>query len=252
MSLRGFSSLAAAALVVLLVSPPLPAARFIRGDANMDGQVDITDPIASIQNLFTDVIIFPVCLDSQDSNDDGVVDLSDGIATLTVLFMGGAPMPPPYPACGEDPTEDDLGCGEYGSCPAAPEGRYVGRSACGGYGDGVGAGGASKNEECLSYSFADGVLKIRHENGDFNCCPQFSIAISVDEGVVDIVEDEQGLCLCVCLFDLDYEVSGLDPGPVLIRIAYWGAGTLELPIDLAAQPEGTYCEDRTGQYPWGM
>ena len=46
----------------------------------------------------------------------GTVDISDAIMVLLHLFGGGGPLPAPFPACGEDPTPDALGCNESPSC----------------------------------------------------------------------------------------------------------------------------------------
>jgi hypothetical protein len=81
---------------------------FIRGDADGDGQLAITDPIAVLSRLFLGGEALP-CDDAADSNDDGEVNLSDPITTLDRLFLGGEVLPPPGPAaCGEDPTADAL------------------------------------------------------------------------------------------------------------------------------------------------
>lgn len=87
--------------------------RFLRGDANADGVVDVSDPLATLLDLFgggTD----PTCEDAVDSNDDGAVNVTDAVFVLGYLFAQGTPLPPPGPlACGNDPTDDDLTCLEY-------------------------------------------------------------------------------------------------------------------------------------------
>ena len=53
----------------------------------------------------------PECFDGADSNDDGAINISDAIATLNYLFLGGPAPPEPGPrTCGEDPTDDPMGC----------------------------------------------------------------------------------------------------------------------------------------------
>lgn len=87
---------------------------FIRSDNNGDGATDIADPIFNLAYLFQSGPQF--CLDAQDSNDDGAVDIADPVNTLTYLFQSGAAPPPPFGACGQDPTEDTLECDMY-TCP---------------------------------------------------------------------------------------------------------------------------------------
>ena len=93
--------------------------RFLRGDANSDGVVDVSDPLATLVDLFG-VATEPPCQDATDANDDGAVNVTDAVFVLGYLFAKGAPLPPPGPlACGLDPTADDLTCLEY----AAPNCR---------------------------------------------------------------------------------------------------------------------------------
>ena len=75
---------------------------FIRGDANGDGVVDISDPTTILNHLFEGQCS---CTNGAcDSNDDGNVDITDAIYLLTFLFSGGPPPPPPFPLAGKDPT----------------------------------------------------------------------------------------------------------------------------------------------------
>jgi len=70
---------------------------FIRGDANSDGKVDITDAVFILNFLFSGGEA-PSCTDAADVNGDNQVDISDGVALLNYLFGGGqAPPPPTYP-----------------------------------------------------------------------------------------------------------------------------------------------------------
>jgi hypothetical protein len=91
------------------------AARFLRGDANGDGRVDISDPVATLLALFLGGPGLQ-CADAGDANDDGAIDVADAIFGLNALFTGGRPPPEPFPDCGEDPTADGLGCAG-GGCP---------------------------------------------------------------------------------------------------------------------------------------
>lgn len=75
--------------------------RFVRGDADLNGEVDITDPIITLAALFLSGSVLP-CLDAADSNDVGPVDISDPIFTLRFLFLGGEPPPAPFPKPGEE------------------------------------------------------------------------------------------------------------------------------------------------------
>lgn len=87
---------------------------FIRGDSNADGTNDIADPIFNLGYLFQSGPTF--CLDAQDVNDDGSVDIADPIFTLTFLFQSGPAPNAPFPACGQDPTEDLTECATFPPC----------------------------------------------------------------------------------------------------------------------------------------
>ena len=81
-----------------------------RGDANADGEVNITDPIWILSELFL-VGSTTECPDAADANDDGAEDASDAIFLFDFLFGGTRTPPDPGPdACGPDPTADGLDC----------------------------------------------------------------------------------------------------------------------------------------------
>jgi len=257
-SKRGSASLSFPVLVAALTLAPAveaPAAEFLRGDKNRDGKVDLSDAIDTLVWLFQGGGFGPICLDAWDADDSGKVDLSDTIFTLIFLFRGGSRIPPPYPGCGEDPTEDLIDCGSYDACPApGAAGRLVASSGCGGFIEGKGGGGAAGTGECVEYSWSAGVLSLRHRDLGLSCCVDVAAGISVDGGTIEIAESEapwpDGPCKCLCLYDADYEVTGLVPGPCLIRFTGSLGGDLEILIDTGKEPSGTVCAERSA-YPWG-
>ena len=94
-------------------------ARFIRGDSNHNGQVDVSDAVHALGFLFLGGKA-PVCPDATDANDDGKLDIADPVYVLGFLFLGKGQPPAPFPALGTDPSEDTLG-----ECP--PEPIWMGR-----------------------------------------------------------------------------------------------------------------------------
>ncbi|MBI4604520.1 MAG: hypothetical protein HY721_21370 [Planctomycetes bacterium] len=90
--------------------------RFIRGDSNADGRMNISDASFTLTYLFLDATKAPPCLDAADSNDDAKVSITDAIYSLGSLFLGGPAPPEPFPGCGEDPTADALECGGAPGC----------------------------------------------------------------------------------------------------------------------------------------
>ena len=88
--------------------PPVLGQGFVRGDANGDGRLDVSDAVKMLRVLFAGVATD--CEDALDANDDGTMDIADAVYVLAYLFGGGTEIPAPFPAPGEDPTDDGLGC----------------------------------------------------------------------------------------------------------------------------------------------
>lgn len=96
-----------------------PCADFVRGDADGNGTLGITDPIAILLHVAGENEPALKCLDAADADDSGTVSVTDAAFVLASLFQGSAAPPAPFPTCGRDPTEDGLGCEAYSRCPAA-------------------------------------------------------------------------------------------------------------------------------------
>ena len=105
--------------VWLACASPLLAqqAHFVRGDINSDDSITLTDAIVGLDFLFL-AGARPGCLDSIDVDDDGELSVSDPVNLLLYLFQGDRPPPAPFPRCGEDPSDDAIGCIEFPPCPA--------------------------------------------------------------------------------------------------------------------------------------
>jgi hypothetical protein len=84
-------------------------ATFLRGDANYDEQVNLTDAVFLLGHLFIGGVS-PACEDAADADDSGKIEITDAIWLLEHLFRAGQPPPQPYPAVGQDPTDDGLTC----------------------------------------------------------------------------------------------------------------------------------------------
>ncbi|MEM7263991.1 MAG: hypothetical protein AAF488_18540, partial [Planctomycetota bacterium] len=86
----------------------IPTDTFLRGDATVNGGIDIADAIFVLAFLFTGGAS-PLCPDSADANDTGALDVADTITILNYLFVDGPVPPYPFPIAGLDPTPDTLG-----------------------------------------------------------------------------------------------------------------------------------------------
>ena len=88
---------------------------FVRGDANCDAIVDISDPVRILAALFGGAGSL-CCERAADADGDGALAIADPIHALAHLFTEGAAPPAPYPACGREPGAA-LGCAGPTSCP---------------------------------------------------------------------------------------------------------------------------------------
>ena len=90
-------------------------AAYLRGDANADGERNISDVLTVLDYLFAGGVSLS-CPATGDANDDGRIDLTDAVALLNHLFAGGEELPEPFATCGPDATPDELGCEAYEPC----------------------------------------------------------------------------------------------------------------------------------------
>ncbi len=93
----------------LLLGPPSELT-FVRGDANVDDVVDLSDGVAILGNLFLGNRAPAPCHDALDADDSGGLEITDAVYVFGFLFRGGPRMPEPYPDFGFDPTPDGLPC----------------------------------------------------------------------------------------------------------------------------------------------
>ncbi|MCZ6792373.1 MAG: hypothetical protein O7J95_02020, partial [Planctomycetota bacterium] len=102
--------------------------RFVRGDADSNSSINLTDGIVILNFLFLGAAA-PSCLDAADTDDDGGArpTITDAVIVFSWLFAGGtpprdpAPNAPTYAAerCGPDMTEDMMDCaGTANTCDA--------------------------------------------------------------------------------------------------------------------------------------
>ena len=84
--------------------------RFVRGDADLNRAVNLSDAVFILRFLFLGGSE-PPCLDAADVNDVARIEISDSIYLLRYLFLGGPPPPPPFERPGVDISpETALGC----------------------------------------------------------------------------------------------------------------------------------------------
>lgn len=81
-------------LMVGVVVPALAQQEFIRGDANGDGSVSVTDAVYLAQYLFAKGPLPQPTVDSGDANCSGRVNMIDAIYLINYTLRGG-----PEPRC---------------------------------------------------------------------------------------------------------------------------------------------------------
>lgn len=104
--------------------PSSSPSRFLRGDVNQDGQVNIQDATVLLNLIYNDEYE-PSCLESADVNNDGKILLGDAIQIINYSACGMIPPANPFPSCGMDAdsvgTQKNLGCDFYDACVSATE-----------------------------------------------------------------------------------------------------------------------------------
>lgn len=85
-----------------------------RGDVNVDGAVNIVDPVRILNYAFSGSLLD--CLDAADADDDGSITITDAIGLLGYLYLGTIAPPAPFHECGLDATNDELGCKQFQHC----------------------------------------------------------------------------------------------------------------------------------------
>jgi len=89
----------------LTVAPVGGRPFFVRGDADANGEIAVTDGIYILNFLFTGGPP-PSCANAADADGRDDISLSDGVYVLNFLFLGGTPPLAPWPECGANPDVD--------------------------------------------------------------------------------------------------------------------------------------------------
>src|SRR5262245_11266988 len=98
--------------LVLIQKDGLAQADFRRGDANVDGAVDLSD-VAFLSDFFSGSGRDGPCQDAMEVNDDGVLEPPD-LFDLFLFLANGFFLPKPGPLTpGPDPSPDDISCVDY-------------------------------------------------------------------------------------------------------------------------------------------
>ena len=164
------------------------------------------------------------------------------------------------------------GCGSHiagHADPAGLPGEWLGHSECLSGTDGSSAFTDSRTPDdldCLKWEYdGAGLLEVTHVNAGFTCDPVIEAAMSLDphsvpggpSGTIEILEHEVwGTADCICLFELEYVLSGVPPGTYWVEVStepgYLGEDDdrLEFTLELHSAEADSFCVERD-HYPWG-
>jgi len=112
------------------------------------------------------------------------------------------------------------------------------------------------SQSCVEYAFDHDArrLILKHINAAFNCCPEsLWCMVTYQNDTIIIQEFEKNMgCKCNCLYDLDIEIEGVEPGKYQIRLVEPYVGNqekLNFELDIRTKKQGRFCVLRT-IYPW--
>jgi len=105
-------------------------------------------------------------------------------------------------------------------------------------------------EEEVFLTVGDGSIEIYHSQAEYNCCGWTDIEVVRDGFTIEVFEWEQfeyGPCYCLCCFDIQVFIGGLDPGDYTLTVwktynnfdgtwTYESAGTWIVPVDGVSEP----------------
>ncbi|MBN2070057.1 MAG: hypothetical protein JW814_01265 [Candidatus Krumholzibacteriota bacterium] len=156
-----------------------------------------------------------------------------------------------FPGCGDENLTGGSGTGDD------PAGSLVSSGSCKSFDATMTFDDPSPSNECFTYSYSTGgELSITHINAGLNCCPgTITSEITIDERTITINEHEGAdatWCHCLCLYDIGYLFTDIDPG--IWTIIFKGPCTgddpdLQEEIRLGAANESPICIERNF-YPW--
>ena len=179
----------------------------------------------------------PCCFNEADIDANGITsDVSDITRLIDHLYLSHEPLEV-MPGCEEPP----------------PSGRMTGQQGCKVFEKSLLE--TPSDRDCIEYDYdGSGTLLLKHVNAGFNCCPEMDNSIIIDGDTIIVREVEtEGLCDCLCLFDLDYEIINLPAGVYMIKVVepyfHPGEDPLEFQLNLEEAVSGSFCVRRYF-YPW--
>ena len=105
-------------------------------------------------------------------------------------------------------------------------------------------------DEEVVLSTGEGSIDILHTQAEYNCCSWTEIEVEREGFTIDVIEREQfddGPCFCLCCFEVEVHMGGLDPGEYTVTVwkgyyvgdetwVYESAGTWIVEVDGVSDP----------------
>ncbi len=137
------------------------------------------------------------------------------------------------------------------TAPGFPDGRMTAASGCKQTSINV---DPKATQECIRFTFErNTILEIQHINSGMNCCSGSVFATVRIDGDSIVIREYEGTdampCDCLCLYDFDYEITGLEKTEYILNIQCPLAEPFECRLDLKNLRTGLLCIDRN-RYPW--
>jgi hypothetical protein len=90
--------------------------------------------------------------------------------------------------------------------------------------------------ECVVIEPTEGGMDVRHVQAEYNCCCWVDFNVVREGHAIDIYEMEcfeVGPCYCMCCFELEVSIGGLEPGPYTVTVWKDGVffGTWEVVVE---------------------
>ncbi len=110
-------------------------------------------------------------------------------------------------------------------------------------------------ETTIEWTFSNGIFAIKHFNAGFNCCfDRIEIDLAVHEKFITIHEtDINPNCYCLCVRDIDYNISEIPTGSYTVRILTpylpMNDDPIYFQVELKKGGAGSVSFERTA-YPW--
>lgn len=169
----------------------------LTGDLNLDGWVDWIDYAGFANCMYGPGEGYPLPCADADLNYDGDIDMRD-FGKFQAAFT-----PPPMPYLD---SFSNSGCLDgFRSDPWC-------------------------DDDVIELIVSEGTLTTVHSNATYNCCTlEFDVSLTVEGSLLRLVETEAvpGSCFCLCCYQIEATVAGLEPGSYTVEYCWEDRGAGE-------------------------